>query len=160
MKKLKKLNSNEFLVGHSDFCLDKVQEENRVENCVYIENLNITNISNSELNKIINQFLNSNSKTNTEIIKSIKIYSDSIYINFNKKQDAARAVNFFNNYSFKNSKLNSFLINSFKSNDEFGNDQSEKETFYYDNKNQFWTDSIECEILVSNRVLKYYNLFN
>lgn len=157
MKKLKKLDTNEFMPDHSEFSSYKIQED-KAEYSVFIGNLNSANINNNEFNKIINQFLKSNSKTNNSIIKSIKIYTDSIYINFNSKQDAISAANFFNNYSFKNLKFVSFFINSFKSDGEIGNDQIEKETLDYDYKNQLWTDSIECEILVSNRVLKYYNL--
>lgn len=156
MKKFKKFNSNENLVDHVKVLPNSSWQYEKNENCVYIENLDSKNLTNNEINKIINQFLTSSQATKQIKINSIKVYKDCIYIIFLNKNDAISAANFFNNYALKNSKLNSFLINSIDSNQET-DCQDEAENYEYECKNLFWTDSIECEIIVSNRLLKYLN---
>ncbi|RNA36378.1 hypothetical protein BpHYR1_039752 [Brachionus plicatilis] len=152
MKKFKKFNSNE---NFGDRTKESNQTENKIEYCVYIGNLNSGNLENNDINKLLNQFLNSSPNAKNVKINSIKVLKECIYIYFDSKNNALNAVKFFNNYTFKNFKFEVFLIDSIDSKEKSVN-QDEDENYEYDCKNIFWTDSIECEILVSNRLIKKY----
>ncbi|CAF0883561.1 unnamed protein product [Brachionus calyciflorus] len=128
------------------------------ETSIYIGNIQTNDLNNNEINKLINLFLNSNQNNKSTRISSLKVLRDCLYVVFENQNEAFNAAKFFDNYNFKNFRLKSYVINSSESKEKQSLETSQDEEYEseYDYSNTYRKNSIECEILVSNRQLKNY----
>lgn len=128
----------------------------------------------NDLNSLIDGCLNQLSKINHHSVEinSITIYNNSIYISFKTESDAIEAAAYFQNFYFKSFKLESYyfdrcLSQNFNKN-EWLNSKNEDTLDNsnhgdQDQKNKRFRASlsnIECELLVSNRQLKFDSISN
>ncbi len=130
---------------------------------VYVGNLKTDQLENNDINSLIESYVKSgkNKTTNKdeEVIETVRVFKNSIYISCRSEVDAQNAASFFNGFKFKSFTLSSFYVDL---NNLSVDDQNETEEEFSDysahtsssksNKIQFM--KIECEIIVANRCLK------
>ena len=108
-----------------------------------------------ELEQLIAAFSNSkqqqqaNVTSNRQAINSIRVFRDSIYIEYAHEEDSIDAVKFFNNYSFKSNRIQAVLIKKCLSQEPNKDTNDENDVASTHQASQ-----MDCEILVANRQLK------
>ncbi len=125
---------------------------------VYLTNVSTTLLEDHEIEQLVATFSNAKQQvsntSNRQAINSVRVFKDSIYIDYLHEEDASDAVKFFNNYLFKSNRIQAILINKnfFNETNELNN-ENENDT----NDNKVATNrayQVDCEIVVANRQLK------
>ena len=135
---------------------------------VHISNVLTEQLEAADFNELVNTFLAQSSRyeqmgTPSDVVKSIRVFTNSVYVNFDDETLAQDACAFLNNYAFKTFQLKTGLILNSKKHeqeqnaadtDEFDLDSSQNRGHLAlaANKYKFSTD---CQILIENRQLKY-----
>ena len=113
-------------------------------------NISTSDLENTDIETLVSYFCDSQPLNQDLEISGVKVYKDSIYIEFKNEKTASLAVKFFNNFQFKSTKIKAVALskNTFLPKDDVSN---EEETIIKFEKKQV---NVDCEIVATSRQLK------